>query len=365
MLHLTLLTMTLAAATPEAPTLDDKIGQMFMLGFRGTELDDEAPIIRQLRERNIGGVVLFSKDVPTGSHERNIVSPDQLRRLITRLQEASPQTLLIALDQEGGFVRRLDERFGASDIRAAKWYGQRDEPIRTRRDAKQTAKILKGLGINLNFAPVVDLDINPQSPALGRWGRSFGRASKTVVRHATAVVKAHRSEGVATVLKHFPGHGSALGDSHRGFTDATEAWSRVELEPFSRMIRAGDCDAVMMGHLFIGGLDPEHPATLSKRVVDGVLRTELGFDGVVITDDLQMNAIRQHYGLRGAILLAVQAGVDIMMFANNSVYDEEVGDRVAVTLKNLVIRGEIDRSRIDESYQRITKLKRWLQTRGD
>ena len=224
--------------------------------------------------------------------------------------------------------------------------------------AVTTAQTLKSAGINLNLAPVVDLNINPDNPIIGKYERSFSADPQIVTAHALEVIKAHHESGILTTLKHFPGHGSSRDDSHQGFVDVTDTWSEIELEPFRNIIRAGVCDAVMTAHIFNAHLDSEYPSTLSQPVITGLLREKLGWDGVVITDDMGMGAITQYYGFEKAIKLAIQAGCDILAFANNSsVFDPAIPGRAFEVIKGLVKNGEITGARIDQSYHRIAKFK--------
>jgi beta-N-acetylhexosaminidase len=158
-------------------------------------------------------------------------------------------------------------------------------------------------------------------------------------------------------LKHFPGHGSSRDDSHLGFVDVTNTWARAELEPYARLIAAGQCDAVMTAHIFNANLDPSLPATLSERIITGLLRDELRFDGVIVSDDMQMKAISDHYGFETAIRLAMEAGVDILAIANNSVFEPDVAARAIAVIQRLVQEGRISAARIEQSYQRIMRLK--------
>jgi beta-N-acetylhexosaminidase len=162
---------------------------------------------------------------------------------------------------------------------------------------------------------------------------------------------------VLTALKHFPGHGSALGDSHAGFVDVTDTWSEVELEPFANIIAAGQADTVMTAHVFNANLDPDYPATLSHATITGILREQLGFDGVVYTDDMQMGAIRDNFGYEEAVRLAIGAGVDIIAVGNNLQYDPGIIGQTLDIIRAAVDAGDISEARIDESYARIMALK--------
>jgi beta-N-acetylhexosaminidase len=356
----------LAGVTPAAagpgpePPLDVKIGQMIMVGFRGLAVAGGDPVARDIRERRIGGVILFDYDVPSRTWGRNIASPAQLKALTSSLGKLEGIPLFIAVDQEGGRIVRLKEKAGFPPTLSQKKLGASGDPGRTAKQAELTAKTLSGLGINVNFVPVVDLDINPDNPVIGKLERSFSRNPDTVTQHALAVIEAHRRHGILTAPKHFPGHGSASGDTHEGFVDVTGRWSAVELEPFQKLIRQGKADMVMTAHIFNGKLDPVWPATLSEKTLNGLLRGQMGYEGVVISDDLQMKAIAARYGLETTIRQAILAGVDILLFANNSVYEEDIAARAGATIRSLVEKGDIPRERIDESWRRIMRLKERL-----
>ena len=331
---------------------------MLLVGFRGLEVGADHPIIRDIRERFIGGVVLFDYDVPSNSPVRNVKSPAQVKALVAALQRAARAPLLVSIDQEGGRVRRLKEEFGFPPTTSAKQLGAANDPARTYRAAQTMAEVLAALGINLNLAPVVDLDANPNNPIIGRLERSFSIDPAVVTRHAVEFIKAHHDRGVLCTLKHFPGHGSSAADSHIGMVDVTRTWTRAELEPFSNIIAAGQADAIMTAHVYNAKLDRDYPATLSRPTITGILRGELRYDGVVICDDLQMGAIREYYGFEATIAAAIAAGVDILTLANNTVYEEGVAERAIAIIKRLIQTGKISESRIDESYQRIMRLKR-------
>jgi beta-N-acetylhexosaminidase len=349
--------LTSKTPAPAAVSLDDKIGQMVLAGFRGMKLDPDNPILADIRERHIGGVVLFDYDVPSRSPVRNIESPSQVRDLTAALKEASPSPLLIAVDQEGGKVSRLKEKFGFPATVSQQSLGTSDDIGATRKSAEETAKTLAGCGFNINFSPVVDLNINPENPVIGGRERSFSADPAVVTKHAIEVIKAHHARGILTTLKHFPGHGSSKNDSHLGFADVTETWSPTELEPYEKIIAAGLSDTVMTAHIFNSKLDPSLPATLSGRTIDGLLRDELHFDGVVISDDMQMKAISARHGFEEAVLLAIGAGVDILAFANNSVFDPDVAGSTIGVIRKAVRDGKVGEERIDRSYARILRLK--------
>ena len=308
-------------------TLSEKIGQLLMVGFRGLEVDDRSPIVRDIRAGRVGGVVLFDRDLALDAPERNIRTPGQVKKLVAALQKAARIPLLVAVDQEGGQVARLKQKHGFPATVEAQSLGERDDPQETRRQAAAIAAVLARAGINLNFAPVVDLNVNPDNPIIGKFRRSFSADPETVSRHARAVIEAQHEHGVAGCLKHFPGHGSSSQDSHLGFTDVSSTWDPLELAPYRDLIARGLADTVMTAHIFNRGLDPDYPATLSRRTISGLLRGELGFAGVVISDDMDMKAISAEYSRETALELALNAGIDILLIANNREFDAEIAER--------------------------------------
>jgi len=347
-------------------TLREKIGQMLIVGFRGAEPSECGLIERDLRDHAIGGIILFDQEmVDATARRRNIVSPDQVKRLVAHLQANArrPGTLLISIDQEGGRVNRLKFDYGFPPSVSQDELGQINRLEETSRQARLTAQTLARAGINFNLAPVVDLDANPNNPIIKGKRRCFSSDPELTARHAGAVVQAHRGEGVLTCLKHFPGHGSAAGDTHLGLVDVTQTWSEQELIPFQRLVTSGLCDAVMSAHVFNARLDPDRPATLSRAVITGLLRQRLGFQGVVISDDMEMRAISSQYGLDESVPSAIEAGIDVLCFGNNQSYDPDIAPKAIDILTRAVASGRIPESRIDESVQRILTLKRRIGTR--
>lgn len=338
-------------------TLSEKAGQLLMVGFRGLAAGPRSPILRAVRAGLVGGVVLFDRDLLRRGRPRNIRSLQQVERLIAALQRDAPLRLLVAVDQEGGKVARLKRKLGFPEAPAARDLGQADDLELTRCHAAATAAALAAIGFNLNFTPVVDLDVFPQNPIIGGLGRSYAADPDVVVRHAQAVIEAHRKEGIGCCLKHFPGHGSSRGDSHHGFTDVSETWSRRELRPFRALIAAGEAAAVMTAHVFNRFLDPRFPASLSRATVAGLLRRRLGFRGVVICDDLDMRAVSAEHDRQTALELALNAGSDILLIANNLDYDRDVAARTHAAVLNLVASGRVSEARIDEACDRVLALK--------
>ena len=348
-----------AATTSPTPVggLRDKIGRLLLVGFRGTTVDDAAQTVADIRERGLGGVLLFDVDQPTGG-VRNVVSPDQVATLTAGLQEAAGSALIVAVDEEGGRVARLDERHGFPATMSATELGRRGDPAFTRETARGLAETLRAAGVNLNLAPVADLDLNPDNPAIGALDRSFGADPDAVVAQVEAFIAGHREVGVGTAVKHFPGQGSATADTHRGFVDVSETWTRIELEPFARVIADGSAAAVMTAHVIAAQLDPDLPATLSSAVITELLRRELGFTGVVISDDLQMGAIRERYGYEDAVLRALLAGVDLLLIANQQLYVPDIVERTVAAIEGFVTDGRLSVDVIDAAEERVAALRR-------
>lgn len=352
------------APTPVPVALRTKIGQMVVVGFNGVDAVSAGGVLRDIREQALGGVLIFDRDARTGA-VRNVRSPEQLRALVATLQQTSlagpaGAPLIVATDQEGGQVARLKPRDGFPATEAAQVLGVIDDVNHTAAHAGLIAGTLASAGINLNLAPVVDLNLNPNNPVIGRAQRSFSADPAVVIRHAMAYVGAHRGIGVKCALKHFPGHGSAVGDTHDGFVDVTEVWKPVELQPFAALIAAGLADSVLTAHVLNGQLDTRFPATLSPWIIDGVLRGQLGFGGPVISDDLQMRGLADRYGSEEAIALAIEAGVDLLLAANQLAFDERAVRRTIDVVEAHVRSGRITEARIDQSWHRIQAFKAGL-----
>jgi beta-N-acetylhexosaminidase len=347
-----------ATVTPFAVTLEEKIGQMLMIGFRGFSVTPGVEVFADIAERRVGSTVLFDFDVPSSSSRRNIESPPQVLKLTRDLQALSARRLLIAADQEGGIVARLKPSNGFRATLSAQEIGDLNDLQATRRYAGEMAATLAQYGINLNLAPVVDVNLNPDNPIIGGIERSFSANPDRVAEQAIAFIDAHHEHGVLTTLKHFPGHGSSEADSHLGFVDVTDAWSDRELIPYREIINAKRADAIMTAHIFNARLDPEFPATLSKRTITGILRDRFGYNGVIITDDMMMGAIANFYDFEDAVVASVDAGADIVAVANNATtYEPDISARTYNALVQAVARGRLSEQRIDESYRRIVELK--------
>jgi beta-N-acetylhexosaminidase len=348
------------AATP-APSvsLEQMIGQMLMVGFRGYTVADDDPIRPRLLNGTLGNVVLFDVDGPTGGG-RNIQSPSQVQALTAQLRNLAATAPIISADEEGGYVARLKPAYGFPATVSEQTLGDRNDPAYTKQVTSTMAKTLSNAGINLNLAPVMDVNVNPNNPVIGSLERSFSSDPDVVTEQGLAFIDAHHEQGVLCTMKHFPGHGSSTADSHLGFVDVTGLWTPMELEPFANVINAGKADAIMTAHIFNSAWDDKYPATLSKAVLTGMLREQLGFEGVILTDDMQMGAIRQYYGFETAIELTINAGADVLSIANNGPFDPDVAQRAFDAVSAAVQAGRVSEERIAQSYKRIMKMKQRL-----
>ena len=349
-------------AVEPTKTLDEKIGSMLMVGFMGTSAPQNSQICKDIRTYNLAGVILFDVNPVNHAQAKNIATKSQVAKLTQDLQACSKdRKLLIAVDQEGGKVQRLKRKYGfygkfpkAKDVSKMS-----DVPV-IQQYNKMGAE-LHSVGINYNLAPDVDLAINKRNHVIYKLGRSYGSDPKEVVKYSKVFMDAMHHNGVLTSLKHFPGHGSSLGDTHKGFVDVTHLWKKVELEPYRVLAKTATIDTVMVAHVFNKNIDAKYPATLSHKTVNELLRGELGFNGVVITDDLQMGAINKKYGLRNTLKLAIGAGNDILLFGNQLSVKSMVKTKTLVdTVKSLIKSGEVNLADIEKSNQRLETLKEKL-----
>ncbi len=332
--------------------LDIKIGQMILIGMPKAEVDEK--VLEEVRKGKVGALIFFEKNIP---NKPNAFA--SVKSMTWTYQKAASIPLFICIDQEGGKVNRLKEKYGFTKSVTAGALGKSKSLDSVRFYADATAATLAGLGFNVNFAPVVDLAINKDNTVIAKPERAYSANADTVAMMAKEVIKMHRKYGVLTSPKHFPGHGSSKEDTHFGVADVTNSWTEQELLPYKLLIDSGYVDAVMTSHIVNKKLDAKgYPGTLSKDILDGILRKRLGFNGVVFSDDMQMHAISKNFGLEETIKLAINAGVDIMCFSNNIPgSDERTVDKVHAIIKKMVSTGEIKPERIDESFQRIIQLK--------
>ena len=337
-----------------ADSLEIKIGQMILIGLGDfSTVDQNQSIFQELRDGKAGGIILFEKNLS------KINTEVELKSVLDYSQSQSPIPLFVGIDEEGGRVTRLKTQYGFPRTVSAEYLGKLDNPDSTRFYAEQRAQLLQDLGFNMNFAPCVDVNVNPNNPVIGKLGRSYSSSEQVVTNHAQIVINRFNAYGVIPVMKHFPGHGSSQNDSHLGVADVSNTWEFRELFPYKALIDSGVVRAVMTAHIVNRSLDSDLlPSTLSNDVVTGLLREFLGYEGVVVSDDLQMKAIADHYGLKETIRLSIEAGLDVLLFANNVPdYQLVSASQIVQIIKEMITEGVINEQRIDESYQRIMKLK--------
>ncbi|WP_462410678.1 beta-N-acetylhexosaminidase [Neobacillus sp. Marseille-QA0830] len=327
--------------------LRKKAGQLLVIGFKGTTASEE--IKELIREHHVGGIILFG---------RNIGTPQEILNLTNELQREAKlagheRPLLICIDQENGVVRRLGE--GTTIFPGAMLLGATGQPENAYQVGVATGKELKALGINWNLAPVLDVNNNPENPVIGV--RSFGESAEMVSLFGKMAMKGMQDAGVITTLKHFPGHGDTNVDSHLDLpviSHGLERLQEIELRPFIESIEAG-ADTVMSAHVYFPAIEdtPGVPATLSKKVITGLLREQLGFDGVVTTDCMEMNAIANTIGTAAGGVAAIKAGADLVMVSHLHHLQKDTIDKIAAAVE----AGEIDESTIDAAAGRVQRLK--------
>ncbi|MEU0999542.1 glycoside hydrolase family 3 protein [Streptomyces tibetensis] len=318
-------------------------------GFTGTTAPDW--LLRRLGE-GLASVGLFG---------RNIASPDQLASLTAQLR-AERDDVLVAIDEEGGDVTRLEVGSGSS-FPGNHALGAVDDVELTHQVAHELGRRLAACGVNLNWAPSADVNSDPRNPVIGV--RSFGADTDLAARHTAAYVTGLQSAGVAACTKHFPGHGDTAVDSHHALPRidvSADVLAERELAPFRAAIAAGT-RAVMSAHILVPALDPDRPATLSRRILTGLLRDELGYDGLIVTDGMEMRAIAGTYGIERGSVLAIAAGADAIC-VGGGLADEATVLRLRDALVAAVRAGELPEERLDEAADRVRTLARWAGTSG-
>ena len=349
--------LPLAVAAPyvtqaRAAVSDSAIGAMLMLGFSGSASDAPAAqdLARHIAAGRVGGACLL------GYNAKSRAGIESLTALFAGSGKGAVP--LIAIDQEGGAVQRLGPKLGYAAVPSAKIVAADDDAGSAQSRYQRMAEVLRGAGFNLNLAPVVDLGFEPRNPIVTHYGRSFGADAATVARYASAFVAGHRQAGMLTALKHFPGHGSTLIDSHAHPVDLTPTWREEEIKPYVSMAAAGLIDVVMTGHLAHAEHTGGEPATLSRKAIEGWLRGPIGYSGVVMTDDLDMQAIRSRYPLNEAIVRAIAAGNDLVLLSNSATPDPDLPLAAAAAIRAAIADGRIRAGRIEESQARLSALRR-------
>jgi len=333
------------------------VGQLIVAGFRGTDATPDSPIANYIRDYNLGGVILYDEDLEFGGlGSRNIQSPEQVAQLTESLQSYSSHTLFITIDQEGGQVNRLKSDYGFPECPPWQQFGMLNSELMTQQYARILAETLSDCGVNVNFAPVLDLDYGNES-VIGKSRRGLSHDPTTVVTHSKILINELKQQGVISCGKHFPGQGSASGDTHEGYTDISDLWTVKDLLPFDELIQSGDLDMIMVAHTFDSKLDSDLPASLSKDTITTTLRNDLGFDGLVICDDPSMKAISDNYNLETTFELMLNAGVDLFCLGNNLNYDPDYIPKCMDALTSLLEKGSITEQRIQDSISRIERIK--------
>ena len=355
---------SLFAALPADSVLRRQAARMLMVGFRGNTVDENSDAYRYVHDLHCGCIVLFDVDL-TGTGKlgsRNVTGKEQLATLTSKLNAWADYPLLIAADQEGGRVARLKPQYGYKKTCSAQYLGTVNDEDTTRYYARLLAREMKESGVNLNLAPVVDV-LNPKCPPLGAKERCFAPDADDIVRHAGWFVDESAKQGVACTLKHFPGHGNAINDSHWGFVDVTSSWKEYELEPFEELIKKGRAPFIMTAHTFNRNIDPDYPATLSRKTLTDVLRKQLGYDGVIITDDLYMEAILKNYSIERSVVLAINAGADMLCASNNinTGFEANRPYKLVDIIVKAVKEGRIPYGRILEANRRIDRAARKIK----
>jgi beta-N-acetylhexosaminidase len=353
--------MKYAAETLEGMTLEDKVGQLFMVYVHGEAADtDHADAVASNLERlgaangaafvasfKPGGIIYF--DWANFNSANGLSDPEQIAALSSGLQEAAEVPLLIATDQEYGTVVRIGEP--ATQFPGSMSLGATRDAEAARRAAEVAGAELRAMGVNQNFAPDADVNVDPANPVIGV--RSYGSDPALVAELAAAQIGGYHDGGVAVSAKHFPGHGDTGTDSHVGLpviTHTAEEWERIDAPPFIAAIEAG-ADMIMTAHLQFPALDDSlTPATLSAPILTGLLREKLGFEGVIVTDSLEMQGVRTEYGDDRVPVMALQAGADMLLMPPDFplAYDAVLA---------AVSAGELSEERIDESVMRLLRLK--------
>ena len=328
--------------------LEKEVARLFCVGFPGTEMPAE---MVELQKRGVAGAILF---------RRNVESPRQFASLCAELKRKAGRPFLTSIDQEGGRVMRLRAPF--TELPTMRAVGATGDVGLAEELGFVLGSELRAVNVDLDYAPVLDVDTNPGNPVIG--DRSFSSSAAEVGRMGASLLRGLQRAGVAACGKHFPGHGDTSQDSHHELPRLPHSLERlesVELPPFEEAIRAGVA-SIMTAHVIFEPLDPRYPATMSRPALDGILRDRMGFDGVVISDDLEMKAIADHYGIEEAVVRGVLAGVDLFLVCHHA----EVQHRAIDALADAVRRGDVPLARVREARRRVDALlARWARPPTD
>ncbi len=348
-----LVALGLPSAAQAQASREQKIAALIFMGFNGTTPNDPGSqsMAQAIKHHRLGGVLTL------GHNFGGDQSPKALARF---LQAASPDGLpvLIGIDQEGGRIQRLAGRQGWKPMPSADTIARTLNPQEAEDLYTRVACTLRRWGFTYNLGPVVDLAREPKNKVIVGLKRSFGANPERVAQYAAAAVRAHRRCGVLTALKHFPGHGSSLGDSHKGFTDVTDKWLPEEMDPYHILIRQGLVDSIMTAHISHQKIDGEYPASLSPEFIGQILRDTLGFQGLVTSDDMTMGAIADHYGVAQASVQTLRAGGDVVLIATALDKAPELPAKIVSAVLAAVEDGSLDWSRIEAAYAHVQAARR-------
>lgn len=335
--------------------LEHEIAQILLLGFEGASLE-ENPSIKKDIQSGLGAVILFDGFEDKSRGLNNIKSPKQLKKLLADMQALDGEPLLVCIDQEGGQVRRLGEDLGFMPLPSASHVGKKDSKRYSKKLYTKLANAFENLGINCVFAPVVDLAIEPRNPVIYQMQRSFSADPKVVVKHSEIFIDAMRAKNIFSIIKHFPGHGSSLSDSHKGFVNVSTTWKEVELQPFIQLINKDKVEMIMTAHIFNRHIDDTYPATMSYKTNTKLLKEKLGFKGLMISDGLQMHAISKNFKLEEVVEKTLNSGVDMLLFANQLGYNSR--EELTAIIKKLIKQKQVSEKSIREKAEKIRLYKK-------
>ncbi len=335
-------------------SINKKIGQMLIIGFHGTTPEDQNIITlsNQVERGEIGGIIVLGY---------NIISLEQITRLIQYFKSIfSEYPLFVSVDQEGGQITRLNNK---NKYPSQKEVAKTKTLLEAYKIYSKMSLSLRNVGFNINFSPVVDVNVNPESPIIGRIDRSFSNNSQIVLDYAIQSIKAHYDNNIIPCIKHYPGHGSAKTDTHKELSDISSTWQESELYPYKQLIKYSKIDMIMSGHLFNSNIDNKYPASLSEEHLKNVLINKLNYNKIIITDDLHMGAIQNSFNLKTTVIQAIKAGNNILLFSNYKKFirlDHNLHIKVKKIINDAINNNELSQNLIDRSFAKIIGLKNRL-----
>lgn len=331
------------------PIDPQRLGQMVLIGFRGTEVDSNHPVIRDLKDLNVAGVILYDQDYLLKDSSRNIESQDQLLKLSSDLISNAFTPPIIALHQDGSSKAPLHSLYDISEFTGTRFLS---DSVSAQQYSRLFAQEFMVLGLNTNFNPRIDLRTGntKDHPEL------ISSEASEVTKQAGIILDEYDSERMFSALKYFPGYSTGYADTDIA-DDITDQWNEDFLIPYERLLQDRQINGIMTAHSFNAHIDSTWPGTLSEKTITGLLRDSLGFDGVIISDDLQKPILTEHYELETIIAQALNAGVDILLFGNNYEYQEDQAAIVINTIQKLIADGRVPREKVLAALDRIDTLK--------